>query len=1579
MSAALDAARDLFVGRFYRRTPPEDIDGRSAESLRRAAERMFAFMRERRPGSDKLRVYDPDPKRDGWSSPRTVIDLVTDDRPFIVDSLTAELNAREIPIRFVAHPTWRARRDASGALRELREPGAAAAPDTGVESTVRIEVRRQDSADSAALAARLAHVLEDVRRAVADWGAMRGALDAAVRELAETAPAHPDRGEIAAFLRWIADRHFTFVGYRRYDLAQGAGGEPLLKGVPGAALGVMSRAEERENLRAARGRPLPAAMRARLADANPLIVGKSARRSTVHRQTHMDSIEIKRRGAGGGVVGVHRFLGLYTSSAYNAPLADIPLLRRKAARVAERAGFAPGGHDGKAFLHILETFPRDELFQFDDDALLDTALGVLHLHERPRTRLFVRRDGFGWAVSCLVFVPAERYEAGLRRAVAPILEDAFSGVCRAFHTHVGDAPVARLHVVLSTTPAGPPPPRAAAVEARLAAALRRWEDDLRDELAAIHDEHRAAALERRYRAAFPAGYRDRVPARAAVRDIDRVEEARADGLALELRRPPGAPADSARFRIFSRGEQLALSDVLPTLENMGLRVADEFPHRVAGAGGGADVWLHDLGVAGRGGAAIDAEGAGPRFREAFARIRAGDAEDDGFNALVLAAGLDWREAAALRAYARLLRQAGIPFSHDYMARTLAANPEIARGLTALFAARFDPDGHDPDRAAAAAAAVRAALESTASLDEDRIARRFLNAVESTLRTNFYRRGADGAPRAHMAFKLDSARLAELPPPRPWVEVFVCGPRVEGAHLRGGRVARGGLRWSDRLEDYRTEVLGLMKAQMTKNAVIVPVGAKGGFVVKRPPQDGGRGALRAEGIACYRAFVSALLDVADNVVDGAVVPPPGVVRHDGDDPYLVVAADKGTAAFSDIANEIADRYGFWLGDAFASGGSTGYDHKRLGVTARGAWESVRRHFRDRDVDADAAPLSVVGIGDMSGDVFGNGMLLSRNIRLVGAFDHRCVFVDPDPDPAAAFAERRRLFALERSGWADYDRRAISAGGGVFDRGAKSVALTPEIKRVLAVGADSLTPDELVSALLRAPVDLLWNGGVGTFVKAAGETHADSGDRANDPVRIDARELRCKVVAEGGNLGFTQRARVEAARAGVRLNRDAIDNSAGVDCSDREVNIKILLNDAVAAGALDRADRDPLLAEMAGEVTRRCLRGARLQALGIGVVESLGADRLDLQQRAIQELERAGRLDRRVEDLPDDEAIEALRAAGIGLSRPEIAVLHAHAKAALYDDLLDSGLPDDPFLAGELEDYFPAVLAARLGPRIRRHGLRREIVATALANAVVDRAGPAFVTMAREETGAAAADVVRAFAAARAAFDMPRLWADWEELDSRIPAPERTAAAAALRGPMEHAALWLLRNRPRPLDCAAAAAPLGAGVSALAAGLDRVLPGDLGARVAADARSLRERGASEPLAVAVAAAGPLHSACWIVDAADRTGRGAVETGRLFFRVGRRLGLDWLRDRAQRFAPAGLWRRRAAAAIVDDLHARQAALTVRAAAADGGLDGWAAENRALLDRHARLLEDLRAQPECDLAMLSVAARRLREFAPE
>src|SRR5919197_3161180 len=1311
---------EAFARQYYRWVSPEDMAERSELDAYGATLSHFQFARARQPGETKVRLYNPSFETHGWQSTHTALEIVTDDMPFLIDSVGMELNRRGYGVHLIVHPVIRVRRDESGQLVEVLPPHSEESEGSIAESVIHAEVDRQtDPARLEALREHLLRVIGEVRATVQDWPEMRARALELAAEL-EAGPTPVDAAEVAEareFLIWLADDNFTFLGYRDYELTEDDG-EVRIADVEGTGLGIL-RQEDGKRSSSRRFDKLPAGVRALALEPYLLNLTKANSRATVHRPAFLDYVGVKRFDEQGRVIGERRFLGLYTHQAYHAHPSEVPILRRKIKAILDRADFPSESHNDKALLEILETHPRDELFQTPLGELFDIVIGILHLGERQRLRLFVRRDPFGRFLSCLVFIPRDRFNTENRRRIERILRDAFGAHAIDYTTRVSESVLVRLHYMVYTEAALVRDFDPREVELMLVAATRSWQDDLEAALIDQYGEEHGKELFYRYGDAFPPGYRADWIARSAISDIEYLEHLEVpDGLAMSLYRPLETPA-VVRAKLFRSGGALALSDMVPMFENMGVEVADERPYEIT-LHDGTLYWIYDFGLTYKGPAAESTtDELRESFQEAFIRVWHGDVENDGYNRLVLSALLNWREITVLRAVARYLRQAGTTFSDAYVQQALVAQPDIAKLLVRLFEARFDPEHSDPEKAHRLLREIVLAIDGVESLDADRSLRNFLAVIQAMLRTNFFQPAPDGEPRLYLSFKLDPTQVPLVPEPRPLFEIFVYSPRVEGVHLRGGRVARGGIRWSDRREDFRTEVLGLMKAQMVKNAVIVPVGAKGGFVVKRPPA--GRQALQEEVVACYSTLIRGMLDLTDNRLDGQVVPPPQTVRYDDDDPYLVVAADKGTATFSDIANSIAAEYGFWLDDAFASGGSAGYDHKKMGITARGAWESVKRHFREMGVDTQTEDFTAAGIGDMSGDVFGNGMLLSRHIKLVGAFNHLHVFVDPDPDPEASFAERERLFNLPRSTWDDYDRELLSAGGGIWPRSAKSVKLSSEARRALGTEAEALTPNELVQALLAAPVDLLWNGGIGTYVKSSSESHADVGDRSNDGVRVDATELRCKVVGEGGNLGLTQLARIEFALGGGRVNTDSIDNSAGVDCSDHEVNIKILLNQVVADGDLTRKQRDELLAEMTEQVAQAVLLDNYRQVQAISLMEAQRDVLLDEQARMIRNLERAGRLDRKLEFLPDRETLAERRAHARGLTRPELAVLRE-----------------------------------RFGEQVRRHPLRREIIATYIANSMVNRVGATFAHRLHEQAGAAAPDAARAYTVAREVFDVRRLW-------------------------------------------------------------------------------------------------------------------------------------------------------------------------------------------------------------------------------
>ncbi|HLM08336.1 MAG TPA: NAD-glutamate dehydrogenase [Thermoleophilaceae bacterium] len=1571
---------EAFVRQYYRWMPVEDLVERDPLDLYGVAIGHFNFARTREPGSPKVRIYNPLFEEHGWQSTHTAVEIVTDDMPFLIDSVTMELNRLGVGVHAIVHPVIASRRDASGTLTEvLPDPAAGETP----ESVIHAEVDRQTEPERLdEIKSRLLRVIGEVRAAVEDWADMRARALAIAAELREKPPPveRDDVEEAAAFLEWLEADSFTFIGYREYELVS-HDGELRLDSVADTGLGILRQAEGRQSSRGFD--KLPPRVRALALEAHVLNLTKANSRSTVHRPAFLDYVGVKRFDDRGRVVGERRFLGLYTHEAYQAKPRDVPILRRKVASVLARAAFPPGSHNEKALIEILDTYPRDELLQISNAELFEVAMGILHLGERQRLRLFVRRDAFGRFFSLLVFVPRDRFNTENRRRIEAILRNVTGAIGIDYTTRVSESVLVRLHYMAYVEPGHMQDLDAREVEMMLIAATRSWADDLEEALVEELGEERGKAAFRRYGDAFPPAYRADWVARSALADIGHLEELEGDddALGISLYRPLEAGPRMLRAKLYRTGRALTLSDVLPLFENLGVEVADERPYPIA-RHGGEHVWIYDFGLIYPGVGDIDAEGVRQGFEDAFLRTWRGEVESDGYNRLVLGAGLAWREITVLRAIAKYLRQAGTNFSDTYVREAVVAHPEVARLLMSMFRARFHPGRADRDDAGEIAERIEHAIDSVESLDQDQILRMFLGAVRAMLRTNFFASGPDGEPISHLSFKFDPQQLPWLPQPRPRYEIFVYSPRVEGVHLRGGRVARGGLRWSDRREDFRTEVLGLMKAQMVKNAVIVPVGAKGGFVLKRPPAD--RADLPDDVKACYRTFIRGLLDVTDDIEGGEVVPPRDVVRYDGDDPYLVVAADKGTATFSDIANGIAEETGFWLGDAFASGGSTGYDHKKMGITARGAWESVKRHFRELGRDVQSQDLSVIGIGDMSGDVFGNGMLLSKQIRLLGAFNHVHVFVDPDPDPARSWEERKRLFELPRSSWDDYSAELISPGGGVWPRSAKRIPVSEQMRDALELETEEeeLTPNDLIRALLRAPVELLWNGGVGTYVKSSDESHADVGDKANDGLRVDAAELRCRIVGEGGNLGLTQRGRIEFALAGGRVNTDAIDNSGGVDCSDREVNIKILLHSVVEAGDLTVKQRNQLLAEMTDDVAALVLKDNYEQAETLSLAEAQAESMLDVHERFIRSLESTRKLDRGLEALPDDEEIAERKRAHRGLTRPELATLLAYSKIDLFAELLDSDVPEDPYLSAELDRYFPTPLPERFGNAMREHRLAREIVATQVVNNVLHGGGTTFVFRLHEESGAPASEIARGYAVAREIYGMRPQWAEIEALDNRVDGEMQIGMLLEGRRLIERGTRWLLRNRPRPMDIASTVGYFRPGVETLYESVTRLLAPADAEPLARRAEELREAGVPDSLATRVAGLATMFSALDVVEVAEASGLDVERVAAVHFALGHRLSLHWLRDRVIELPRDDRWRARARAALRDDLYAIHRELTAEVLrdgpdAEDAGarVDAWVDANPAA-ERTLQTLADVRVGRTYDLTTLPVAVREIRNL---
>ncbi len=1621
LSTARNTALAPLIGRFFRRVESEELALRSNQEWAALMLGLIDLSANRPGGRPLVRVFNPTRAEHGFESTHTIIQIVNDDMPFLVDSVSIAVNRVGAALHSVVHPVAWVHRDAAGHL--LATFDDADAPRAQGESYMHVEVdRRAEAEQLLEIKETVLRALADVRATVGDWEAMRSRVRRIAEELKTRVLPVDDanRAEAVEFLDWLADNHFTFLGFREYRVAPGAEGE-VLAAVENSGLGI---------LRGQDGAPralssLAAHRLDRSGTANAVIVTKTNSRSTVHRPGYMDYVGVLSFDANGRAIGEERFLGLFTSSAYSRRPWEIPVLRQKYDAVMQRSGLRRESHSGKALRNILEDLPRDELMHSTAEELGDLALGVLRLQGRQRTRLFVRQDRYGRFFSIMVFIPRERFNPTVRDRIERLLTRAFNGEHVDSTIQVGDAPLARIHLVIRPRKGSNPAPELATLETEITDLVRSWHDALRERLVRKHGEQRGLELSSRFGRSMSVGYMEQVSPDSAAEDVASAASLEsAEDIHLDLDRSPEDP-DRLRFKLFRFDSPLALSDALPMFENLGMRVLTEHPHQFEVAG--RTIFLQDFEVAADP-PDLNVERVRERFQHAFERVWRGQGESDGFNRLVLHAGLDWRQVAMLRAYLKYLLQTGVPFSQAYVEQTVANYPLHARLLAELFAAKFDPVRDEPNHAAGAAlareweelgfaahrhahpgliddivaarqqpraqqlaatsASLLALMDRVESLDEDRILRAFMAVIKATLRTNFYQL-LDGKPRDTVSFKLDPAQLPDLPKPRPYREIFVCGPRVEGVHLRFGPVARGGLRWSDRREDFRTEVLGLVKAQMVKNTVIVPVGAKGGFYVKRPPVGGDRDAQLAEGIACYKSFIGGLLDITDNLVDGNVAHPECVVRHDADDPYLVVAADKGTATFSDIANGLAIERGFWLGDAFASGGSVGYDHKGMGITAKGAWESVKRHFRAMGRNSQTQDFTCVGVGDMSGDVFGNGMLLSTHIRLIAAFDHRHIFIDPEPSAEASFAERTRLFGLARSSWDDYDRTLISKGGGVFPRSAKTLEVSAEARAALGIEADSatLSPNELMRAILRAPVDLLWNGGIGTYVKAVGETHADVGDRANNAIRVDGRDLRCKVVGEGGNLGFTQRGRVEAALAGVLLNTDFIDNSAGVDTSDHEVNIKILLNEIVAHGDLDIAARNELLAEMTGEVESLVLRDNYLQNQAISLMERMSVQRLGAKRHFVRVLEERGLLDRQLEFLPSEAEFDDRRVRGLGLTRPELSVLLSYAKLVLFQQLLDSDVPEDPHLSKELIRYFPVPLQQRYGDAMQRHRLRREIIATAVTNSVVNRMGATFVLRMQEDTGASPGEIAKAYSIAREIFDARELWAAIEALDDRVSAQTQVDAQLRIWGLMRQLTRWLLNMPGNRLDIAAAVERYHAPFAELLRGMAGAMTeADRTTAHAAEAEWIA-RDLPPELAQRLSLLPAIGSALDIVEVALQHKRPVHAVARIFFALGDSLHLRWLMEKIEELPVEGRWHANARGSLRDELVQQQRALAAQVLERSGddaaGINNGSAQVARWLERDEPslrftrdMLKDLCTQVQLDYPTVSVVLRRLGQL---
>ena len=1621
MSAKDAKQAAFFCDVYFRRVPLKELKQGTPDMFAAMVAGQLEFLKQRKRGELLIRVFNSEQDRDGWGCRHTIVELVNDDMPFLVDTCSMALQELNLGIHLVIHPVLHLERDKKGVLKAFQTK---AGKHTEKESFIHIHLERQtDPAVLESIEFRLKTRMAKVRTTVADWQPMKDRLEHAIDEFGKNAPDLPKefRKECIKFLKWVSNDHFMFIGARMYDIVQDDK-TASLKVVDGTGLGLL-----REHGKTILNRPLDSSSgESRFNQNEPLIITKTMMRSPMHRSGYMDYIGILRFDEHGKVVGEYRFIGLFTSTAYQQRVADTPLVSMKIKSVLEESGLRENRHAWKSLLHILETLPRDDVFQASNSELLAIAMGVLDLQERQTVRLFIRRERFGRFFSCLVYIPRDYWNTENRKKIQRILKRALKAESFDYMIQLSDSNLARMQVIIRPKADEEPQPDVAVLEEKIINAIRSWNDELTNTLVENHGEEAGLKFARQFGDAFPAAYMEDVSPWVASYDVEKLALLKnEDDLQLSLYRPRSKETGLIRFKIFKQKNPIPLSEVLPMLEDLGLHIVSERPYELK-FDEADSVWIQDFDMIYGQGADLDIEAVRESFQQAFENTWRRVTVSDGFNGLILACQLDWRQIKGIRAYCKYLLQTGITYSQAYMEETLAKHPLMARMLVELFDAMFNParDSESDYRKEKASKNLqrifhslstlqacddqvllelldsvvasrkrdrdtqvstlknvfKLALTRVSSLDEDLILFSFYEAIKGTLRTNFYKTTEDGELLEYMSFKLDSSKMPHLPKPLPYREIWVFSAHVEGIHLRGGKVARGGLRWSDRKEDFRTEVLGLMKAQNVKNTIIVPVGAKGGFVVKHLPESGTRDEVMAEVVKCYKIFINGLLDITDNLDQEKIIPPAEVVRLDGDDPYLVVAADKGTATFSDTANAIALERGFWLGDAFASGGSVGYDHKAVAITARGAWEGVKRHFREMGRDIQKEPFTVVGIGDMSGDVFGNGMLLSTQIQLKAAFNHMHIFLDPDPDIKTSFKERKRLFNLPRSGWEDYKQELISKGGGIFSRLDKSIPISAEVRAWLGIEDKQLAPNDLIRVLLKAEVDLLWNGGIGTYVKSTRESNAEVGDAQNNWLRVNGNDLRCKVLGEGGNLGLTQFGRIEYAQAGGRLNTDFIDNSAGVDCSDHEVNIKILLNQVMRAGELNADDRNKLLADMTDEVVQLVLRNNYQQTQTISMMEVLTGARLGAKQHLISVLESEGILDRDLEQLPHDEELTRRRNSGQGLCRPELSVLLSYSKIMLYGQLLNSDVPEDPWLSQELLSYFPVPLQEKYAGYMDGHRLKREIIATQVTNSMVNRMGASFALRMQEDTGATAGEVARAFTIAREIFRARDFWNRVEALDNKVDSKLQIDAILVMWNLLRQATRWVLNQSGHNLDIRASIERLGPGLESLEKKILLSLNALEKEKVQERAEPLIAGGVPKALAMRAASLRLLYPALDVVEAAARRHTDVLEVASVFFGLGDKLHLKWLREIVDGLPVKGQWHAQARGNLRDELYSHHRKLAGRVLDAHSGeknpVGSWVGLHANDVKRISDMVNDMQDQKLMDYATVSVAVRSLGQL---
>jgi glutamate dehydrogenase len=1578
-----------FAKQHFAHTPLEEMASRRFSDTYGGILSGWQFLQKREKYESPVSVFNPDLESDGWQSTHTVIFILHPNIPFIIDSLRIAINQREIGTHSIQHSILQVQRDENGKLLKVYPPKKKV-ENTEHEAFIVLEIDRHSSQDDLRdLEEMIQTILHEVRIAVHDFPIVTEKVNQISKELDGVAAKIDDeyKQEAKAFLEWLVKDHFTFLGYDEYDFVKDKKGL-VVRRVENSELGILRVNNERPDM--VRLNELPQRTRHEMTRTDDIFIfAKSAQRSRVHRPAYPDYIAVKKFDSKGEVVGERRFLGLYTSRVYNERPDEIPLLRRKFQTVMRRSGFMREDYAGKELDQILTVYPRDELFEIEPSDLLSVAKNILYIQERRRIELFMREDVYGQFVTCLAFFPRDIYNTELRLKVEQVLVDALEAEDIEFVTHFSESVLARVQFTIRVPQVENRHLPIQEIREKVIALAQSWRDGLLESLNESYGEEQGNEMYRLYASAFPASYKDMFSPRRAAIDLDHIAQAANEKrLTMSFYRALEEDESTLHFKLFFPDETLPLSDVMPIFDNLGFRVIGEHPFEVNDRNGKV-VWIHDFTLQTTGGTVVDIHRIRPIFEDLFSRVWYGEAENDAFNRLLLSSYMSWREIALLRTFARYMRQIRVSNSQTFISNTLVHHVDLARLLLEFFEVRFNPERYQsPGKSRAAQQKLEiefnAGLDEVENLSEDRVLRLFIELMQATLRTNYYQPDADGSTKPYISVKFDPHQIPDLPLPLPMFEIFVYSPRVEGVHLRGGKVARGGLRWSDRFEDYRTEILGLVKAQQVKNAVIVPVGAKGGFVAKRLPDMSDREAFQAEGIEAYKTFIRGLLDITDNLIDGGIKPPESVIRHDEDDHYLVVAADKGTATFSDIANGLAAEYGFWMGDAFASGGSNGYDHKKMGITARGAWVSVERHFRELGINPALDEFTAIGIGDMAGDVFGNGLLSSEKTKLVAAFNHMHIFVDPSPDPEKSFKERKRLFGLARSSWTDYDTKLISKGGGVFNRSAKSIPVSPEMKKLLGIKSDRVPPNMLISHILKSQVDLLWFGGIGTYVKAKTESHSDVGDKANDALRVDGSELRCKIVGEGGNLGMTQLGRIEFALRGGRLNTDFIDNSGGVDCSDHEVNMKILLNQAVALGDLTEKQRNQMLGEMTDDVAALVLKNNYRQVQAISIASVGAATRLEEYRRLMNTMESEGKLNRSLEFLPDDETLTERKLDKKGLTRPELSVLISYVKGDLKQTFINSSLPDDPLLAGEMYKVFPQELTRKFSKELGEHQLRREIIATQIANDMVNHMGITFVERLKQSTGADAASVALAWIIARDVFRLDTWWDKIEYLDYFIPAKLQIELMNDLSRLIRRAVRWLLRNRRAELSIQSHMERFADNVWMITSDLPEYLGEHAREEWKRRHDELVAEGLPEELASVASGTNYLYSSLGIIEAHEATGMPLKTVANLYYDLGDKLDLNWFARAIANLVPASHWQALARESFREDLDWQQRALTTGVLRIAGKpddvgvcVDGWMRRHESLVHRWKSMLTELKGVREPEYAMFSVALRELLDLA--